>query len=192
MQTGPLRGGPLAKTRLASIVLLFAALVFAPALHAQDWFHLETSTGAGKLRLAVANFKSASADPATLPAKAAFDETLFNDLSNAGIFDLVSKDMTPQSAPGGQSEIQLAQWSNPPSNAAMVAFGNLAVSGARLTVNGFLDDAKNPQYPQIFARQYSDTASENNARQLAHKFADEVIARLGGGITGIAETKIYF
>jgi TolB protein len=198
MQTGPRLGGPLSSrplaitSHLATLALLLAALLLAPALRAQDWFHLETSTGAGKLRLAVANFKSASADPATLPAKAAFDETLYNDLSNAGIFDLVSKDMTPQSAPGGQSEIQLAQWSAAPANAAMVAFGNLAVNSGRLTVNGFLDDAKNPGYPQIFARQYSDTASENNARQLAHKFADEIIARLGGGITGIAETKIYF
>ncbi|HXS13566.1 MAG TPA: Tol-Pal system beta propeller repeat protein TolB [Acidobacteriaceae bacterium] len=198
MQTGPRPGGPLTRrpfagsTSFAALTLLLAALFIAPALRAQDWFHLETSTGAGKLRLAVASFKSTSADPGTLPAKAVFDQTLYNDLSNAGIFDLVSKDMTPQSAPGGQSEIQLSQWSAAPANAAMVAFGNLAVSGGRLTVNGFLDDAKNPQYPQIFARQYTDSASENNARQIAHKFADEIIARLGGGITGIAETKIYF
>jgi len=198
MQNGPRPGGPLtsrplaSSTSLTALTLLIAALLIAPALHAQDWFHLETSTGASKLRLAVANFKSASADPATLPAKAAFDQTLYNDLSNAGIFDLVSKDMTPQSTPGGQSEIQLSQWAAAPANAAMVVFGNLAVSGGRLTVNGFLDDAKNPQYPQVFARQYSDTASENNARQIAHKFADEIIARLGGGITGIAETKIFY
>jgi TolB protein len=161
-------------------------------LHAQDWFHLETSTGAGKLRLAVANFKPTGSDPSTSADKAAFDSTLAADLSNAGVFDLVSKDLTPQSTPGGQSEIQLAQWSAAPANAAMVAFGNLSIANGRLVVNGFLDDAKNTQYPQIFARQYSDVANENNARQLAHKFADEIIARLGGGITGIAETKIYF
>jgi TolB protein len=192
MQSGPAALRSSHNSRLTALALLIAALLIAPALHAQDWFHLETSTGASKLRLAVANFKSASADPATLPAKTVFDQTLYNDLSNAGIFDLVSKDMTPQAAPGSQSEIQLAQWSGAPSNAAMVAFGNLAVSGGRLTVNGFLDDTKNPQYPQIFARQYADTASENNARQIAHKFADEIIARLGGGITGIAETKIFY
>src|SRR5215472_19218916 len=138
MQNGPRRGGPLASSNhLSALALLIAALFISPALHAQDWFHLETSTGASKLRLAVANFKSASADPATLPAKAAFDQTLYNDLSNAGIFDLVSKDMTPQSTPGGQSEIQLSQWSAAPANAAMVVFGNLAVNGGRLTVNGF-------------------------------------------------------
>ncbi len=30
------------------------------------------------------------------------------------------------------------------------------------------------------------------ARTMAHRFADEIILRLGGGINGIAETKIYF
>ena len=30
------------------------------------------------------------------------------------------------------------------------------------------------------------------ARTMAHRFADEIISRLGGGINGIAETKIYF
>ena len=30
------------------------------------------------------------------------------------------------------------------------------------------------------------------ARTVAHRFADEIIYRLGGGINGIAETKIYF
>lgn len=177
---------------LSALALLLASAFSASTLHAQDWFHLETSTGAGKLRLAVASFKATSGDPATNPDKAAFDSTLYADLSNAGIFDLVSRDMAPQATPGSQSEIQLSTWAAAPASAAMVAFGNLSVSNGRLLVNGFLDDAKNAQYPQIFARQYSDTASENSARQLAHKFADEIIARLGGGITGIAETKVFY
>lgn len=193
MQAGPRLGGPLATNRLAALALLFAALLVAPLLHAQEGpIHLETSTGAAKLRLAVASFKPASPDPNTSPLKGTFDQTLYNDLQNAGIFDLVSKDMAPQATPGSQSEIQLAQWAGAPANASMIAFGNLAVSGGRLTVNGFLDDVKNQQFPQIFARQYSDTANENSARAIAHRFADEIIARLGGGTIGIAETKIYF
>ena len=44
----------------------------------------------------------------------------------------------------------------------------------------------------MLAKQYSEEASEDSARQIAHRFADEIIFRLGGGIPGIAETKIYF
>ncbi|MGH7223926.1 MAG: Tol-Pal system beta propeller repeat protein TolB [Gemmataceae bacterium] len=171
---------------------MFVCILACSTLHAQDWFHLETSTGAGKLRLAAANFKPTNSSPETAADKAVFDSTLYADLADAGVFDLVSKDLSPQSMPGGQSEIQLAQWSAAPANAAMVAFGNLSVANGHIIVNGFLDDTRNQQYPQIFARQYTEAASENNARQIAHKFADEIIERLGGGITGIAETKIYY
>src|SRR5207302_10211215 len=40
--------------------------------------------------------------------------------------------------------------------------------------------------------QYQDAATSDAVRVIAHKFADEIIFRLGGGIPGIAETKIYF
>ena len=51
---------------------------------------------------------------------------------------------------------------------------------------------KNSQSPQILGKQYTDAASDAAARVMAHKFADEIIFRLGGGLTGIAETQIYF
>lgn len=191
MQPGPHRGAP-RNLKLTVLTALAVLLALPISLQAQDWFHLETSTAGGKTRLAVANFKPTSATGETSSEKTVFDQTLYNDLSNAGIFDLVSKTMAPQATPGGQSEIQLAQWAAAPANASMVAFGNLGVSGGRLVVNGFLDDAKNPEYPQVFARQYSDTASDSSARAIAHRFADEIIARLGGGVTGIAETKIFY
>ena len=35
-------------------------------------------------------------------------------------------------------------------------------------------------------------ATPENARLIAHRFADEIIFRLGGGIPGIAESRIYF
>ncbi|MDE1161866.1 MAG: translocation protein TolB [Acidobacteriaceae bacterium] len=154
---------------------------------AQDWFKIKQDNGAGTIRIAVSDFKGA-ADP----LKLSFDTTLSADLANAGIFDIVSKTMNPQSTPGLPAEINLAQWSAAPTNAAMVAFGNLSVVGGKLTVNGFLFDAKNSQFPQVFAKQYHEAPTEDMARQIAHRFADEIIFRLGGGIPGIAETKIYY
>jgi TolB protein len=83
-------------------------------------------------------------------------------------------------------------WSAPPPNAAMLAFGNLAVASGKVTVQGWLYDVKNAANPQVLGKQYTDVPTDDAARLIAHKFADEIIYRLGGGIAGIAETKIYF
>ena len=175
------------------LLLAAAALLSAASLHAQDWFKTETSAGVSNIRLAVADFKAVSAtDPQNAPLKRTFDTTLYNDLANAGIFDIVSKSLLPQTTPGAPAEISLQQWSNAPSSAAMVAFGALGSSGGRITVSGYLFDAKNAQYPQVLAKQYNEDASEDMARQIAHRFADEIIFRLGGGVPGIAETRIYY
>ena len=74
----------------------------------------------------------------------------------------------------------------------MVAFGALSATNGRLTVYGWLDDTRNTANPQVLGKQYNEAASEEMARTVAHRFADEIILRLGGGVNGIAETKIYF
>jgi TolB protein len=173
------------------ILLLAALLVPAGFLHAQDWVRTGTNLGVQKIRIAAADFKAGSADPQTGGMKSAFDQTLYNDLRYAGIFDVVSKSMIPNVTPGSPQEITLANWAAQPSNAAMVAFGALAVNAGRVTVQGFLYDTHNTQNPQVLGKQYADNASVENTRQIAHRFADEIIERLGG-IPGIAETKIYF
>ncbi|HEY6376816.1 MAG TPA: translocation protein TolB [Edaphobacter sp.] len=174
---------------IAALALL---LVTTSGLHAQDWFKTETSSGASNIRIAVADFKPSLADAQTAALKSTFDATLYSDLANAGIFDIVSKSLQPQTTPGTPNEISLPQWSNAPTSAAMVAFGALGVQGGKVTVNGYLFDAKNTQYPQVLAKQYSEDPSEESARQIAHRFADEIIFRLGGGVPGIAETKIFY
>jgi TolB protein len=174
-------------------LLLATALILLPALRlkAQDWVRTGTNLGNDRIRIAAADFKPASDDPQTPALKTAFDFTLYGDLAGAGIFDLVSKSLAPQAAPGLPSEIILDQWSSAPASAAMVAFGSLSVAKGRLIVYGWLDDARNKQNPQVLAKQYNEEASLDAARSVAHRFADEIILRLGG-INGIAETKIYF
>lgn len=179
--------------RWSFILFLLLCSCVAPVSSAQDGFKTETQSGsAERLRVAVASFKIGTVDPHNEALHTTFDTTLYNDLANAGIFDLVSKSMAPQVSPGAPAEVSLPQWAAAPSLAQMVAFGTLGVTGDRLAVNGFLFDVKNPQYPQVLAKQYGETATDDSARQIAHRFADEIIARLGGGISGIAETKIYF
>src|SRR5205814_1345744 len=131
-----------------------------------------------------------AADPAGLLKT--FNETLWSDLDNAGIFEMVSKSFYPLAQPGQPSEVRLDAWGNPPTNAAMLAFGNLNVAGDDVNVLGWLYDVKNAASPQVLGKQYREKATPENARLIAHRFADEIIFRLGGGISGIAESKIVF
>jgi TolB protein len=179
-------------SRFFLVVFLSLAGLIASRATAQDWVRTGSNLGNAKIRLAAADFKPVGADPQTPSLKATFDATLYRDLGNAGIFDLVSKSFAPPGTPGAPQEISLPQWAAAPASAAMVAFGALSTTNGRLVVYGWLEDTSNTANPQVLARQYNEAASEDMARTVAHRFADEIIARLGGGINGIAETKIYF
>jgi TolB protein len=179
-------------SRLLPLFVLVPLCYSAAQLPAQDWVQAGTNNGAARIRLAAANFKPVGGDPQTPALKATFDATLYSDLANAGIFDLVSKSLAPQSTPGSPQEISLPEWSAAPANAVMVTFGALSASNGRLVVYGWLFDARNTVSPQVLGKQYNEAASQDMARTVAHRFADEIISRLGGGVNGIAETKIYF
>jgi TolB protein len=179
-------------TFLALSFLLTLSTFNLRSAFAQDWVKTGTNLGVQRIRIAAADFKAGSGDPQTGQFKTTFDSVLFNDLKNAGIFDMVAKSMAPMQSPGGPQEINLGAWSAAPANAQMVAFGSFAVNGGRITVQGFVFDTKNAQTPQILGKQYADTASDENARHIAHRFADEIILQLGGGLNGICETKIFY
>src|SRR6202158_1692128 len=159
---------------------------------AQDWIKTGTGLGVEKVRLAVPDFNASTQDPKNAELLKAFNETLWNDLDNAGIFDMVSKSFYPLGQVGSPADVKFEGWSAPPPNAAMLAFGNLGASANGMTVQGWLYDVKNVTSPQVLGKQYQDAASSDAARLIAHKFADEIIFRLGGGIAGIAESKVYF
>ena len=176
--------------RFAAILSL--VLLATLGLSAQDWIRTGTGLGVEKIRLAAADFKKISTDSGTNNLAMTFDLTLQNDLQNAGIFDMVSRSFWPLSIPGAPQEVHLADWSSPPPNANMLAFGNLSVQSGYLNVQGWLFDTKNTQTPQVLGKQYREQATDEYARVIAHRFADEIIFRLGGGIQGIAETKLYY
>jgi TolB protein len=174
------------------VLLLALAASFAPPARAQDNIFTGTSSGATVIRIAVADFKPLNADPQTAALKQTFDATLYADLASAGIFDIVSKSLMPPGNPGAPAEVLLQSYSNAPASAAFVVFGSFGVTGSKMVVNGYLFDAKNTKYPQVLAKQYSEDRSDDSARQVAHRFADEIIIHLGGGVPGIAESKIFY
>jgi TolB protein len=181
----------LSRSTVVALVLALAAIGSVLA-RAQDTIFTGTNQGATSIRLAVTDFKPVNADPQSTAFKQTFDVTLYADLASAGIFDIVSKSLMPPGSPGTPAEMQLPIYANAPASAAFVAFGSLGVANGRLVTNGYLFDAKNQQYPQVLAKQYNEEPSENSARQIAHRFADEIILRLGGGTSGIAETSLYY
>jgi TolB protein len=176
---------------LPSLVLILLCFL-STGVFAQDWVKTGTGLGVEKVRLAVPDFKPNNADPQNAALLKTFNDTLWNDLDVSGVVELVSKSFYPLQVPGQPPEVNFIAWNSPPPNAGMLAFGNLGVANGRLTVQGWLYDVKNIQSPQILGKQYSDNAADYAARVMAHKFADEIIYRLGGGIQGIAETQIYF
>jgi TolB protein len=176
--------------RIALCLAVLASLAVCST--AQDWIKTGTGLGVEKIRLAVPDFKAATQDPQSAELLKAFNDTLWNDLNNAGIFEMVSKSFYPLAPIGIPQDVKFADWGSPPPNAAMLAFGNLGVTGQNLTVQGWLYDVKNVTSPQVLGKQYTDAATKAAARLTAHKFADEIIFRLGGGIPGIAESKIFF
>ena len=137
-----------------AFAFLFA---LAATASAQDWIRTGTGLGMEKVRLAAADFKPATQDAKNTDLLKAFNDTLSNDLDNAGIFDLVSKSFHPLQTPGQPSEVNFSAWSSPPPNAAMLAFGNLGAAGDKVNVQGWLYDLKNQASPQVLGKQYSDS-----------------------------------
>jgi TolB protein len=174
-----------------SLLILVCSLLSSPSF-AQDWVRTGSGLGVEKVRLAVPDFKPSNSDPQNDALLKTFNDTFWNDLDNSGVVELVSKSFYPLQVPGQPPEVTFGVWNSPPPNAAMLAFGNLGVASGKLIVQGWLYDVKNTASPEVLGKQYTDVPSNDAARVIAHKFADEIIFRLGGGIPGIAESKIYF
>ena len=179
-------------SRFFFLVLFSLVLFGAINVSAQDWIKTGTGLGVEKIRIAVPDFKASSQEPQNTELLKTFNDTLWNDLDNAGIFDMASKSFYPLGQVGAPSDVKFEAWGGAPANAAMLVFGNLGAANGNVTVQGWLFDVKNTAAPQVLGKQYTDKATTQAVRTIAHKFADEIIFRLGGGINGIAETQIFY
>ena len=85
---------------LLAFFLLSFPVINTPA---QDWVQATINKGA-PIRLAVSDFKMATGDPQTAPLNTVFNQTLWSDLDNAGIFEMVAKSFYPLQTPGAPGE----------------------------------------------------------------------------------------
>src|SRR5207248_4640793 len=103
------------RPRLVAKIVL-SVLVLTLGSTAQDWIRTGTGLGVEKVRLAVPDFKASTQDPKNVELLKTFNDTLSNDLDNAGIFDMVSKSFFPVDTPGTPTEVKFDAWSSPPPN----------------------------------------------------------------------------
>src|SRR5882762_7330352 len=98
---------------------------------AQDRIKIELNMGQERPRIAVPDFKVATGDAQAL--NTVFNQTLWNDLDNAGIFDLVAKSFYPSQTPGQPAELtakaMLPQGVLPYTRFLVFNFGTLGNSG---------------------------------------------------------------
>ena len=81
------------KKLLSLVALTMALLLVTSAALAQGHFETGTGLGVEKVRLAVPDFQPATQDPKNAELLSVFNGTLWNDLDNAGIFEMVSKSL---------------------------------------------------------------------------------------------------
>lgn len=183
----PIPGRTLWRCSLLALIVWLAPVT---PVAAQDWFRTGTGLGVAKPRVAVADF--APRNPSSEPMAVLFSEVLRNDLEFSGILELVSKSFYPLPSPSLPGELNHASWSDSPASAHFLAFGNLTAFANDLSIQAWFYDLRNTSAPPILGRVYRGQVDDAQVRRFAHQFADEIIARLSGGIPGIATTQITF
>src|SRR5437879_12373563 len=172
------------------LLTIFAVFSLAAPAAAQDGFRTGTGLGVSKPKVAVADFLSRTDGSASMAAL--FSDVVRNDLDYSGILELASKSFYPTQVPSVPMELNYQAWSDPPASAQFLAFGNLTVTDTSEEIQAWFNDVKNPPAPPVVGRVYHGDSNEEQTRRYAHQFADEIIARLSGGLPGVAATELAF
>ena len=175
---------------LGWLLLLAVALLPFQVRSQVDWFRTGTGLGVEKVRLALPSFTARSPEVETLTG--VFNSVLWNDLEVSGIIELVSPSFYPLTVPQRPAELQHETWSEAPAGAHMIAYGAALSGENQLLVDAWLSDVRNPRSPPVLGKRYRGDMTEDQARLLAHQFADDIIERLSGGQPGIARSKIVY
>jgi TolB protein len=152
--------------------------------------------------MAVPDFRGSGAAQGFMGA---FNETLFGDLQNSGLFNMAAKSMYPVQVPQRPEEFRqpsrpgaslqgmsLSDWSAPPVQANFLTIGYAAEQNSQIVLYGWLFDVGQPNLAnaQILGKRYFGTVDEAGARKVAHEFAADILAHWGG--TSLFGTHIYF
>jgi len=164
-----------------------------------------------KPSIAIIDFRGTGA---AQPLMKAFNDTLWDDIEEAGFFNMVDKTVYPLEVPQRPEEFQpprmlvpakagdppiairvgpwLTDWSNPPVNTTYLAFGYVAAQGQDLVLYGYLFNVLQPDVRTalVSGRTYFGSVDESGAHKVAHEFAAEILKMMG--VPSLAGSKIYF
>jgi TolB protein len=149
---------------------------------------------------------------------AVFNQTLWSDLSGAGIFKMVPKGSYPLTIPQQLSDFKIpppvqntpvrrnqapaapptgnglwmSDWSGAPAQANYVTVGYGAVQNSLFVLRGWLVDLSipDPANAGALAKTYIESLDEAGARKAAHEFASDILDRFGA--KSLFGTHIYF
>ncbi|MCI0419298.1 MAG: translocation protein TolB, partial [Acidobacteria bacterium] len=175
-----------------SLLLLTAAGLLAFIQHLLSYqAQVKTGTQTGvRARLAVSDFQLRSSDPQLAAMTRIFNEVLWNDLDMSGLFELVPKSFYPVKLPAQPQDVVFEQWSANEVKAQDLAYGNSSVERGQFVVECRLVDVSTRE--SITGLRYRVGLEEPGVRSAAHKFADEIVLKIGGGIPGVGQTSISF
>ena len=140
----------------------------------------------------------------------AFNETLWSEVQQSGLFKMAAKSLYPLQVPQQPSDFRppsapvrgqppqpgrapwLTDWSSPPVNAGYLAFGYTAVQNEQLVLFGWFYDVTRPDpaSAQVIGKLYFGPVSEDGARKVAREFAADILQQFGA--KSLLGTKIFF
>jgi len=161
--------------------------------------------------IAIIDFRGAGA---AQPLMGVFNDTLWNDIEESGVFKMVAKTLYPLDVPQRPQDFLpprmsnpinpsdppvpirvgpwLTDWSGPPVNTTYLAFGYVAAQGQDLVLYAYLYNVlqQDLQTAQVIGHPYFGTIDEAGARKIAHEFSAEILKMMG--VPSLAGSKIYY
>jgi TolB protein len=134
-----------------------------------------------------------------------FNATLFSEVQNSGIFNMVPKTVMPLQVPQQPGDFKrppepgargngyyLSDWSGPPTNSTYLAFGYTAAQNGQIVLYGWLFNVQQSDTgtAQVLGKVYSSTLDDAGAKNVARQFAADILKQFGG--VSLMGTKIYF
>jgi TolB protein len=195
------------KLILASIGALAAGAIFVSG---QD-INERIVKPVGKPRIAVIDFRGTGDAQKFMTI---FNTTLWDELSNSGVLEMVGKSFYPLDVPQQPQDFRppttaaplrrgdaprmvkngpwLTDWSGPPTNTTYLVFGYTAVQDGRLLLRGFLYNVTQPDVASagLIGKLYFGSLDDEGSKKVAREFAGDILQQFGQ--KSLAGSKIYF